>query len=101
MARTSLQLLDTNGHALDAVARQLRSALGPVLRAAAGGEPRTMKLVRAIAIDKSLASVLVRAVNAPTERELLHLVPSPTGLRILLERTQGIASPTATARLKA
>ena len=85
---------------IDAVARQLRAALGPVLRAAAGGEPRTMNLVRAIAIDKSLASVLVRAVNAPTERELLHLVPSPTGLRILLERTRGVASPTATARLK-
>ena len=59
-----------------------------------------MKLVRAIAIDKSLASVLVRAAGAPTNRELLHLVPSPTGLRILLERTRGIASPTATARLK-
>jgi hypothetical protein len=97
MTRTSPE---TNGHEIDAVARQLRAALGPVLRAAAGGEPRTMKLVRAIAIDKSLASVLVRAVNAPSERELLHLVPSPTGLRILLERTKGVASPTASARLK-
>jgi hypothetical protein len=91
---------ETNGTAIDTVARQLRAALGPVLRAAAGGEPATMKLVRAIAIDKSLASVLVRAVNAPSDRELLQLVPSPTGLRILLERTKGVTSPTAAARLR-
>ena len=90
-----------DSESIDAVARQLRAALSPVLRAAAGGEPGTMKLVRAIAIDKSLASVLVRALNAPNERELLHLVPSPTGLRILLERTKDVASPTASARLKA
>ena len=84
----------------DDVARQLRAALRPVIRAAAGEPPRPMKLARAIDIDKSLASVLVRAVSAPTNRDLLHLVPSPTGLRILAERAKGVASPTATSRLK-
>jgi hypothetical protein len=59
-----------------------------------------MKLARAIDIDKSLASVLVRTLNAPTDRDLLHLVPSPTGLRILAERARSVASPTATSRLK-
>jgi hypothetical protein len=59
-----------------------------------------MKLARAIQIDKSLASVLVRAVNAPSDRDLLHIVPSPTGLRILSEHTKGIASRTATTRLE-
>ena len=60
-----------------------------------------MQLARAIRIDKSLASVLVRAVNAPTDRDLLHVVPSPTGLRILLQRTEGVASRAAIARLRA
>jgi hypothetical protein len=85
---------------IDTVARQLRAALQPVLRAAVGGDPRPMQLARAIQIDKSLASVLVRAMNAPTDRDLLHIVPSPTGLRILTERTKGIASRTATSRLE-
>ena len=60
-----------------------------------------MKLARAIDIDKSLASVLVRAVNAKSDRDLLHIVPSPTGLRILSQRTKGVASRTATSRLDA
>jgi len=85
---------------VDEVARQLRAALKPVIRAAAGQPPRPMKLARAIDIDKSLASVLVRTVNAPTDRDLLHLVPSPTGLRILAERAKALASPTATSRLQ-
>lgn len=86
---------------IDDVARQLREALRPVLRAAAGEDPRPMKLARAIDIDKSLASVLVRAVNAKSDRDLLHIVPSPTGLRILSQRAKGVASRTATARLDA
>src|SRR5688572_18405023 len=85
---------------IDAVARELRAALVPVLRAAAGRSPRPMQLAHAIDIDKSLASVLVRAVNAPDDRSLLHFVPSPTGLRILIERTKGIASTRATWRLE-
>jgi hypothetical protein len=60
-----------------------------------------MKLARAIDIDKSLASVLVRAVNSKSDRDLLHIVPSPTGLRILSQRTKGVASRTATSRLEA
>jgi hypothetical protein len=60
-----------------------------------------MKLARAIDIDKSLASVLVRAVNSKSDRDLLHIVPSPTGLRILMQRTKGVASRTATMRLEA
>lgn len=85
---------------IESVARQLREAIVPVLRAAAGPEPRPMKLARAIAIDKSLASVLVRCVNAAGDRDLLHLVPSPTGLRILAERTAGVAPRAATRRLE-
>src|SRR5690242_18030611 len=61
---------------IEEVAKQLREALRPVLRAAAGEDPRPMKLARAIDIDKSLASVLVRAVKAKTDRDLLHIVPS-------------------------
>ena len=86
---------------IEAVARELRAAIAPVLRAAAGPDVRPMKLARAIDIDKSLASVLVRAVNSPGDRDLLHFVPSPTGLRILAEHTAGVASRAATRRLEA
>jgi hypothetical protein len=101
MKRRALETTPDQEARINEVARQLREALRPVLRAAAGEDPRPMKLARAIDIDKSLASVLVRAVNSKSDRDLLHIVPSPTGLRILSQRTKGVASRTASARLEA
>lgn len=100
MKRKHLDSVPDQEAQISEVARQLREALRPILRAAAGEDPRPMKLARAIDIDKSLASVLVRAVNAKTDSDLLHIVPSPTGLRILSQRTKSVASRTAISRLE-
>ena len=85
---------------IGAVADELRAALQAVLQPLGAGDPRPMTLSRRIGIDKSLASVLVRAANAPTDLALLQLVPSPTGLRIFAERAGRHAPRPAIARLR-
>lgn len=72
------------------VAAALRRHLTPLLQALAGTPPRPVRLTRA-GLDKSLASRLVQATRAQSDLEFLHAVPSPTGLRILLERARGQA----------
>jgi hypothetical protein len=74
-----------------AVARELRAGLTPLLQALAGATPRPVRLTQGIGLDKSLASRLVQAIRAGTDLDFLHQVPSPTGLRILLERAHGHA----------
>jgi hypothetical protein len=81
------------------VAAALRESLVPVLRALAGTPPRPVRLMRGIGLDKSLASRLVQAVRADSDEQFLHLLPSPTGLRILIERSRG--DPAAAAGLPA
>jgi len=76
-----------------AVARELRARLAPLLRALAGEPPRPVRLTRGVGVDKSLASRLVQATRAESDLEFLHKVPSPTGLRILLDKAQGHAAP--------
>ncbi|WP_374567914.1 hypothetical protein [Ideonella sp.] len=70
------------------VAAALREALVPLLDALAGQPPRPVRLMRRIGLDKSLASRLVQAVRAESDPQFLHLLPSPTGLRILIERSR-------------
>jgi hypothetical protein len=60
--------------------RELRSAISTVLEGVAGPSPRPTRVSRAIGLDKSLASRLVRAVRSTSDMELMHLVPSPGGL---------------------
>jgi hypothetical protein len=68
------------------VGRDLRRALSALLSELAGGQhPRPTRLSRAIGLDKSLASRLVRALQTTSDLELVHIVPSPAGLRILAE----------------
>lgn len=70
------------------VAAALREALVPLLDTLAGQPPRPVRLMRRIGLDKSLASRLVQAVRAESDPQFLHLLPSPTGLRILIERSR-------------
>lgn len=70
------------------VAAALREALVPLLDALAGQPPRPVRLMRRIGLDKSLASRLVQAVRAESDSQFLHLLPSPTGLRILIDRSR-------------
>jgi hypothetical protein len=72
------------------VATALRAALGPLLDKLAGRPPRPIRLMRGIGLDKSLASRLVQAVRADSDAEFLHLLPSPTGLRILIEHSRAV-----------
>lgn len=75
-----------------AVAADLRASLTPLLAQLAGTPPRPYRLTQGLGLDKSLASRLVQAVRTDSDLDLLHQVPSPTGLRMLLERAAGHAS---------
>jgi hypothetical protein len=74
-----------------ATGRDLRRPLAPILEELGGSPPRPTRLIRTIGLDKSLASRLVRSVRSDSDVELMHRVPSPTGLRILAERARGKA----------
>ena len=71
----------------------LRRPLRAVLEAVAGDPPRPARVARAIGLDKSLASRFVRAVMADSNLELMHIVPSPEGLRILADRAADYTPP--------
>ena len=80
--------------------RELRAALSVVLEAVAGATPRPTRISRAIGLDKSLASRLVRAVQSPTDLDLMHLVPSPGGLQIFADQAQRLADPASIENLR-
>ena len=86
---------------IEATGRELRDTIGTVLEAVAGPHPRPTRLARAIGLDKSLASRLVRAVQSPSDLDLMHLVPSPGGLRILAELAARRADPASIGNLLA
>lgn len=85
----------------EALGHELRSVLEPMLSAVAGTPIRSIRVTRAIGIDKSLASRLVRAVGTESDLEFLYLVPSPTGLRILADRATGAVRPEMISDLRA
>ncbi|MCK7492550.1 MAG: hypothetical protein MZW92_13905 [Comamonadaceae bacterium] len=68
------------------VATALRAGLVPLLKVHAGSPPRPYRLTQGLGLDKSLASRVVQAARAESDLDLLHQVPSPTGLRMLLDR---------------
>jgi hypothetical protein len=83
------------------VAGELQGVLVPLLEQLAGTPPRPMRLTRehpGPGLDKSLASRLVQAAKAESDMQFLHLLPSPTGLRMLLERARGLAGGPLLAR---
>jgi len=65
----------------------------------AGPRPRPTRVSRAIGLDKSLASRLVRAVQATSDLDLMHLVPSPAGLHILADSAARLADPASIGNL--
>jgi len=86
---------------IETLGRSLRLPLLAVLTAIAGGPPRPARIVRAIGLDKSLASRFVRAVQTDSDLELMYVVPSPEGLRMLAERAADSAGPDLTQELLA
>ena len=84
---------------IEAVGRDLRRAIATVLEAVAGPKPRPARITLLIGLDKSLASRFVRALQAPSDLELMHLVPSPAGLRILASLATRYADPASLENL--
>src|SRR5262245_20830600 len=78
---------------IEAVGRDLRRSLATVLEAVAGAKPRPARITLLIGLDKSLASRFVRSLQAPSDLEFMHLVPSPAGLRILAGLAPRYADP--------
>src|SRR5262245_27514328 len=86
---------------IEATGGDLRRTLAPVLESVAGPRPRPTRLSRAIGLDKSLASRLVRAVDSTSDLDLMHLVPSPGGLRIFADLAKRFADPASILNLLA
>ena len=86
---------------IEAIGAELRRTIAPVLEAVAGVSPRPTRISRAIGLDKSLASRLVRAVQSSSDLDLMHLVPSPGGLRIFADLAARYADPASIANLLA
>ena len=84
---------------IEAIGRDLRRSIATVLEAIAGSKPRPARITLLIGLDKSLASRFVRALQAPTDLELMHLVPSPAGLRILASLAIRYADPASLENL--
>jgi hypothetical protein len=84
---------------IEVIGAELRQAIGPVLEAVSGVSPRPTRLSRAIGLDKSLASRLVRAVQSSSDLDLMHLVPSPGGLRIFANLAARYADPASIGNL--
>ena len=84
---------------IEAVGRELRRAITTVLEGVAGPNPRPTRVSRAIGLDKSLASRLVRSVQSTSDLDLMHLVPSPGGLHIFAELATRSADPASISNL--
>src|SRR5499427_8223096 len=86
---------------IEASGRELRRAITSVLEAVAGPRPRPTRVARAIGLDKSLASRLVRSVRATSDMDLMHFVPSPGGLHIFADLALRHADPASVDHLRA
>ncbi len=75
------EIRDTAGALQASLAELVEAATGPTLR------PATLS--RALGLDKSIASRIVRAVRAGTPYEFMHFVPSPAGLKLLTDAAAG------------
>jgi len=69
------------------VARALQEAFAALLEAAVGPSPRPARLVRELSLDKSLAGRLVRSLRSGSPMHLIDLIPSPIGLRMVVDAT--------------
>ncbi|MFO1294982.1 MAG: hypothetical protein U1F07_18260 [Rubrivivax sp.] len=86
---------------IERVAAELRGCLTPLVHGLAGDPPRPMRLTQEPGLDKSLASRLVQAVRTQSSHDFLHTVPSPGGLRILIQHAKGLADTSLLRDLEA
>ena len=69
----------------EAVAEALRTSFSNVVQEVTGPAMRPSRLVTRLGVDKSLASRITRSLRSDTPSQLLHFIPSPSGLGIFLE----------------
>ena len=79
---------------IEDLGRDLRRPLRTIMETVSGPSSRPSRVASSLGLDKSLASRFVRAAHADSDVELMHLVPSPAGLRILAElAASAVAAP--------
>ena len=66
------------------VASGLLESFRPIVETLSGPTPRPATLARAIKIDATLAGRMVRALRSRNVSDVIHEIPSPEGLRIVL-----------------
>lgn len=71
---------------IETCAASLRETLTEISLKLSGDPPRPTRLVRAIGLDKSLASRIIRCVRSGSDVEFMHMLPSPSGLRLFAGR---------------
>jgi len=67
------------------VGEDLRHAVGSLLEAVMGAQPRPADLSRRLGINKDLSSKILKALSKPDPIAALRLMPGPEGLRGLLD----------------
>ena len=69
------------------VATALLESLRPIVATVVGPSPRPSTLARGLKIDATLAGRIVRALRSRNVVDVIHEIPSPEGLRIVLAAT--------------
>ena len=78
---------------ISTVASVLAESLTAVATSVAGPALRTTRLAARLNLDKSLASRLLRAIRAESMDDLVHFIPSPTGLGMFLNAAEANGAP--------
>ncbi|MCC7143252.1 MAG: hypothetical protein IT349_14225, partial [Candidatus Eisenbacteria bacterium] len=73
---------------VETVAEALRHTLRAVAEESIGATIRPTKLATHLSLDKSLVSRLVRSLRADSSADLIHHIPSPTGLGMFLQAAE-------------
>jgi hypothetical protein len=74
------------------VGRALGESLGRVLVPVPGAPHRPASLVRALGVNRAVASRLLAALAADDPRELLHRIPGPEPLRKVVRAARGLGA---------
>ena len=84
---------------IETVAESLRDTLLRLAENVLGPALRPSKFVSRLDLDKSLASRLVRALRSSDPNEIIHFIPSPTGLRMFLDAARTQNAPAELVRM--
>ncbi|MDF1839485.1 MAG: hypothetical protein P1V35_16575, partial [Planctomycetota bacterium] len=84
----------TEEREIEEIASGLQSAFGELLIAATReADVRPMTLISVLGLDKSLASRITRAIKSPNPLGSLHLMPTASGLKKVLDAAENADAP--------